>query len=140
MTGKSKSPTILLVDDDPAILKTLGERLRSADYRVIFARDGDEAVKKALALVPQLVILDINLPKRLGFSVARMLRLDTRTQEIPILMLSARSAQADFRLGEKTGADAYLTKPYDPKELLHTIAQLLSDGSRRAWGPRPSAL
>jgi DNA-binding response OmpR family regulator len=121
---------ILLVDDDPAILKTLGTRLESAGYHVFYASDGDEAVKKALALVPDLVILDINLPKRLGFSVARMLRLDDRTRDIPILMLSGRSAQADLRLGGLTGADAYLTKPYEPKELLDTIEQLLSGRSR----------
>jgi DNA-binding response OmpR family regulator len=125
-----KGRSILLVDDDPAILKTLGERLRSAGYRLFCASDGDEALKKALALVPDLIILDVNLPKRLGFSVARMLRLDVRTRDLPILMLSARSTQADLRLGGITGADAYLTKPYEAKELLDTIEQLLSGKSR----------
>ena len=125
--GETREPIakILLVDDDLSILHTLGTRLRSAGYAVTTATDGHQAVDMAFARMPDLIILDINLPRRVGFSVSRMLKLDVRTQKIPILMLSARDQEIDLRLGALTGADAYMTKPYDAGELLATIARLL---------------
>ena len=125
--GETREPiaTILLVDDDLSIIRTLGTRLRSAGYAVPTATDGHQAVNLAFSVMPDLIILDINLPRRVGFSVSRMLKLDVRTQKIPILMLTARDQEADLRLGALTGADAYMTKPYDAGELLATVARLL---------------
>ena len=122
--------TILLVDDDPAILQTLGMRLRSAGYSVVMASDGRKAVDMAFGVMPDLIILDINLPGRIGFSVSRMLKLDVRTQRIPILMLTARDQEEDLRLGALTGGDAYMTKPYDPHSLLETVRSLLEASKR----------
>ena len=130
--GASPEPvtTILLVDDDPAILHTLGMRLRSAGYSVVMASDGRKAVDLAFGVMPDLIILDINLPGRIGFSVSRMLKLDVRARRIPILMLTARDQEEDLRLGALTGADAYVTKPYDPHSLLATVRSLLEASKR----------
>ena len=125
MKKKQASPIILLVDDDPAILETIGTRLASEGYKVVKAEDGDAAFQLALSIRPDLIILDVNLPKRIGFSVARMLKLDERARKIPILMLTGRDRDSDYRLGGLTGADAYMTKPFETKDLLETIAHLL---------------
>jgi DNA-binding response OmpR family regulator len=131
LSQESRSPQILLVDDDPSILKTLGMRLRASSYGVITAVDGEEALQSAIAFLPDLIILDLNLPKRLGYSVARMLKLDARTKNIPILMLTARSQEADIRLGVLTGANAYVTKPFETRALLETIQRLLAETAAR---------
>ena len=125
MKNKQAAPIILLVDDDPAILETVGERLRSEGYKVVKAEDGDAAFQLALRIKPDLIVLDVNLPKRIGFSVARMLKLDETARKIPILMLTGRDKDSDYRLGALTGADAYMTKPFETKDLLETIARLL---------------
>ncbi len=122
--------TILLVDDDPSIIRALGTRLRVEGYAVVTAMDGQKGLDLALAVVPDLLILDVNLPRRVGFSISRMLKLDERTRRIPILMLTARDQEADLRLGVVTGADAYMTKPYDTQALLTTLKSLL-EASRR---------
>ena len=125
MKKKQASLIILLVDDDPAILETIGTRLQSEGYKVVKAEDGDIALQLALRIKPDLIILDVNLPKRIGFSVARMLKLDERARKIPILMLTGRDRDSDYRLGALTGADAYMTKHFETKDLLETIAHLL---------------
>ena len=122
--------TILLVDDDPSIIRALGTRLRAEGYAVVTAMDGQKALDLAFAVIPDLLILDVNLPRRVGFSISRMLKLDERTRRIPILMLTARDQEADLRLGAVTGADAYMTKPYDTQALLATLKSLLA-ASRR---------
>ncbi len=129
MSQAPRPPQILLADDDPNILKTLGMRLRASGYSVITAVDGDEALRSAIAFLPDLIILDLNLPKRLGYSVARMLKLDARTKKIPILMLTARTQETDVRLGVLTGANAYVTKPFETRALLETIRRLLAEAA-----------
>lgn len=130
MHTSSGARLILLVDDDPNITRTLGMRLRSVGYKVITASDGDEALNMALHELPDLIILDVNLPKRLGFSVCRMFKLDQRTKKTPVLMLTARRLDADYRLGALTGADAYMTKPFQTDELLQTVENLLAAAAR----------
>jgi DNA-binding response OmpR family regulator len=127
LSQESKCPQILLVDDDPSIVKTVGMRLRASGYGVVTAVDGEAALQSAITFLPDLIILDLNLPKRLGYSVARMLKLDARTKNIPILMLTARSQEADIRLGVLTGANAYVTKPFETRDLLETIQRLLAE-------------
>ena len=119
--------TILVVDDDQSLIQALTTRLRAASYNVITAGDGERAIELARAVKPDLLILDINLPKRVGYSVARMLKLDTRTQHIPILMLTARDQESDLRLGVLTGANAYMTKPFVGEELLAMVDSLLKN-------------
>lgn len=135
MRETSAPPVILLVDDDPAIRELVGMRLRSEGYTVATAADGEVALQRARHLLPDLIVLDVNLPGRLGYSVSRMLKLDERTRRIPILMLTARDQEADWRLGALTGADGYMTKPFDAGELLETVRNLLRAGGKPPAGP-----
>ncbi|MDP3940288.1 MAG: response regulator [Deltaproteobacteria bacterium] len=135
MNESGKTLVILLVDDDPSIVKVVGARLRSEGYKVVTAADGEAAVERARSLLPDLIILDVNLPKRIGYSVSRMLKLDGRTRRIPILMLTARDQEADWRLGALTGADGYMTKPFETQDLLRTIRNLLAAAGRTPSDP-----
>lgn len=118
---------ILSVEDEPAIQQTLKLRLEAAGYEVICAADGAEGLEIARNEKPDLIILDLMLPKRDGYSVCRLLKFDQRYRHIPILMLTARGLQKDRETGGRMGADAYLTKPYDSAQLLATIQNLLGD-------------
>jgi two-component system alkaline phosphatase synthesis response regulator PhoP len=117
---------ILVVDDEPSVVKMISKRLELEGYDVLVAMDGQEALKKAQTEQPALVILDIMLPKVNGYEVCTMLKQDSRYQKIPILMLSAKAQEKDERLGLDCGADAYLRKPYQAKELLETVKTLLN--------------
>ncbi|MFQ5457161.1 MAG: response regulator transcription factor [Myxococcota bacterium] len=127
MGAMEDASVILLVDDDPNILKTVGTRLEAEGYRVVTAADGDKALKLALGIKPDLIILDVNLPGRIGYAVSRMLKLDEGAKYIPILMLTGRDEDADFRLGAMTGADAYMTKPFETAALVESVARLLRE-------------
>jgi DNA-binding response OmpR family regulator len=116
---------ILLVDDEEDISYSVSRRLKKEGYEVLCAEDGAEGLRLAQTESPDLILLDLMLPKMDGFKVCRLLKFDERYKRIPILMLSARSQQEDISLGRETGADAYLTKPCDPAELLGKIQELL---------------
>ncbi|MFH1037695.1 MAG: response regulator [PVC group bacterium] len=118
--------TILLVDDEPDLLESLSVRLRVNGYEVLTAVDGLEALKKARSSGPDLVILDLMLPKMDGYKVARLLKFDSRYCGIPILILSARGQDLDKELGKKAGADDYLVKPFDSAVLLARVSTLLA--------------
>jgi two-component system alkaline phosphatase synthesis response regulator PhoP len=115
--------SILLVEDDPALRATLGDRLRGEGYVVDTAVDGHEAVEKAANLPFDLVILDIMLPSRNGFDVCRDIR--QAGMATPILMLTARDQTTDKIVGLKLGADDYVTKPFESAELLARVEVLL---------------
>jgi len=121
---------ILLVEDEPGLVLTLKDRLRSEGYTVETASDGSQGLEKALAGGIDLIILDVMLPKKNGLDVCR----DLRQHEVatPVLMLTARGQVVDKVLGLKIGADDYLTKPFDMMELLARIEALL----RRPADPR----
>lgn len=121
---------ILVVDDEPDTVKTLSFRLKSSGYEVIAAVDGLEALNKARKEKPDLIILDLMLPKMDGYHVCRLLKFDEEYSHIPILMLTARTLEIDLLTGLKTGADEYLTKPYDSKKLLQTIQDMLASRTR----------
>ncbi len=114
--------TILVVDDDPKIRSVLGRGLRFEGYDVHLAADGQEALHIARATPPDLVILDVMLPKMDGLEICRRLR---RGMSVPILMLTARDAVPDRIVGLDSGADDYLTKPFDFEELLARVRALL---------------
>jgi two-component system, OmpR family, alkaline phosphatase synthesis response regulator PhoP len=115
--------SVLLVEDEEALRMTVGDRLRSEGYLVEYATNGDEALEKATVLPLDLVILDIMLPGRDGFSVCSEIR---RAGLItPILMLTARAQTADKVIGLKIGADDYVTKPFDMRELMARVEALL---------------
>ena len=117
---------ILLVDDEPHIIMMLENRMKHAGYEVITACDGQEALTKAKKEKPDLIILDLMLPKLDGYKVCRMLKFDEKYKHIPIIMLSARAQEADKKMGETVGADGYVTKPFEPQVLLGKVKELLS--------------
>ena len=116
-----KKTRILLVDDEPNIVKMVAMRLEYEGFEVIIARDGEEAIKMAQGQEPDLIILDVMLPKLSGFEVCRWLKKDLRYQKIPIVMLTARAQESDEEFGYECGTDAYLRKPFRAQELLETI-------------------
>jgi two-component system alkaline phosphatase synthesis response regulator PhoP len=121
---------LLLVEDEPSLVLTLGDRLRAEGYAVETAGDGDSALAQALAGGFDLVVLDVMLPGRDGLEVCRELR--ARGFDRPILMLTARSQVVDRVVGLKLGADDYLTKPFDALELLARLEALLRRTRRGA--------
>ncbi len=117
-----KKPRILIVDDDPGIRKFIRSNLEAREYEVILAADGDEGLKMVEAEMPDLILLDIMMPKVNGFEVCRRLREWT---EIPIIMLSAREGEMDKVKCLDCGADDYLTKPFSLRELLSRIKAVM---------------
>lgn len=115
---------ILLIEDDPYARELLRERLEKSGYDITEAQDGDEGFMKALRK-PDLIILDVRIPKIDGWELCRQLRTDERTAKLPILMLTGCSQPLQAEIGIRSGADAYLTKPWDNKALLSTVARLL---------------
>ena len=118
--------TVLVVDDDPVIQKLLQVNFEMEGYSVITAGDGEEGLAKAQAEHPDAVVLDVMMPKMDGLEVARRLKSDPDTQGIPIILLSAKAQQADIQAGTATGAEEYLTKPFDPLELLQRVGELIA--------------
>jgi len=116
---------ILIVDDEPAIVEALSLRLGANGYEVISAADGVEGLQKARTEKPDLIILDIMLPKMDGLKVCRMLKFDEKHGSIPIILLTAKVQQLDLEQGKEAGADAYMTKPFRSDELLAKIKELL---------------
>ena len=113
--------TILLIEDYPNAVEVLKTRLENAGYRVLVAFDGSEGLKMAREKQPDLIILDILLPKMNGYKVSRLLKFDAKYKHIPIIMLTSRTRPADQELGKQTGADEYITKPYNPHQLMALI-------------------
>jgi len=117
--------TILIVDDEPDVVKLLDYNLTRADYAVLSARDGDAAAALARKHAPNLIILDVMLPGGSGFDVCRRLRQDPSTARIPVLMLTAKAEESDRVLGLELGADDYVTKPFSIRELVARVKALL---------------
>jgi diguanylate cyclase (GGDEF)-like protein len=113
--------TILVVDDDPDIARFVEVNLRSAGYDVSVASDGEEALEKAATLRPDLVLLDVMMPRIDGFEVAQRLRRNPQTSNTSIIMLTAKALSTDKVLGLTAGADDYIIKPFDPIELLARV-------------------
>lgn len=112
---------ILIIEDYAHIVEVLRVRLENAGYEILSAFDGQEGLRCAREEQPDLIILDVMLPKMNGYKLCRLLKFDKKYQHIPIFMLTSRRKHSDRELGEKTGADEYLTKPYEPKELVRLI-------------------
>lgn len=130
-----RNKTVLVVDDEPDIRLILQARLEAAGYRVETASNGLEALNRIRTQPPDLVILDLMLPGMDGFAVCAMLKRDQRFSHIPIVILSARSQAQDKKTGTSLGADAYITKPFQPQELLSTIEQLIGQRTPAASEP-----
>ena len=118
---------ILLVDDEDALLDMVKMRLEANDYEVITAVDGEAGLELARKERPDLIILDIMLPKMDGYKVCALLKKDTRYSSIPILMFTAKAQQEDMKIGEEAGANGYITKPFEPKALLGKIQEFIKE-------------
>ncbi len=118
-------PRILVIDDDPAIAELVAVNLEMAGYEVSQAEDGIKGQALALQLLPDLIVLDLMLPKVDGFTVCQRLRRDERTADIPVLMLTALSHTQNKVEGFNAGADDYLTKPFEVEEMLARVRALL---------------
>ena len=116
---------VLLVDDEQDIVETLKFMLETADYECYCAYDGEQGLNMAKEIMPDLIILDVMMPVMNGYKVSRLLKFDTRYKDIPILMLTARSQDKDKELGEETGADEYITKPFDINFVLERVKSYL---------------
>ncbi len=121
---------VLVVDDDKQIVRLLQSYLEKAGFGVITAYDGENALRVVRHELPDLVVLDLMLPGRDGWEITRTLRADDRLAAIPILMLTARVEDTDKILGLELGADDYLTKPFNPREVVARVRAIL----RRAGG------
>ncbi|MBM3144420.1 MAG: response regulator [Chloroflexi bacterium] len=117
---------ILIVDDDVETLRLVGLMLERQGYQISAADNGDRAIKKAQNELPNLILLDVMMPDMSGYEVARQLRTSNRTANIPIIMFTAKSQVDDKVEGLEAGADAYLTKPTQPRELLAQVKTLLA--------------
>jgi len=120
-----KKNKILLVDDEKDLSEIVKFRLESQGYDVICAYDGQEALDKARDEKPDLIIMDLMLPKLDGYKVCRMLKFDKKYNKIPVIIFTARSQESDKEAGKDVGADAYITKPFEPEALIAEIKKLL---------------
>lgn len=119
------SKQLLVVDDEPNLLRAVEACLRSEGYEVMTARSGAEALMRVAQKVPDIIISDIRMPGMDGYQLARQLRRSPRGSLVPIVFLTARDETADRIEGFRSGVDAYLTKPFEPEELVAVIESIL---------------
>jgi DNA-binding NarL/FixJ family response regulator len=117
---------LLVVDDEPNLLRAVAACLRAEGYDVITARNGRDALATLAETVPDLIISDIRMPGLSGHALVHRIRSSPRTALIPIIFLTAKDQKADRVEGFRTGVDAYITKPFEPEELLAVIASIFS--------------
>ncbi|HET9941158.1 MAG TPA: response regulator [Candidatus Eisenbacteria bacterium] len=122
---------VLVVDDEPDLVRVLEFGLKASGYTVEVASDGQEGLKKAREIKPDVILLDLMLPKLDGYKVCRLLKFDDRFKHIPIIILSARTQEGDQTLALEMGANRFVTKPYDFSEILGYIETLLKSPSVR---------
>ena len=119
------SHSVLIVDDSPTAQRIIRLAVESGGYRVLTASDGDEAIDVAMRELPDLVVLDIILPKKNGFQVCRHLKSYPETCGIKVVLLSSKNHEMDILWGKRQGADGYLTKPFECDQLLACIESVL---------------
>ena len=118
---------ILIVDDEPDLLEMVQINLEMEGYECMVAYDGFRALDRVSKEKPDLIILDVMLPGMNGYKICRLLKFDEKYKRIPIIMLTAEAQRADRLLGEATGADFYMTKPFDADKLLAKVKELLEE-------------
>jgi len=119
---------ILVADDELDIVETIKCILEAKGHDVLEANDGMAALEQARNGNPDIIFLDVMMPKLDGYKVCRMLKYDSQYQDIPIVMLTARASSQDREIGEQVGADLYMTKPFDIEDVLGLIDKLLGNG------------
>jgi CheY-like chemotaxis protein len=118
--------TVLVVDDDPVILKLLEVNFEMEGFQVVRASDGAEGLERAREVLPDIVVLDVMMPRMTGYEVAKALREDVGTAHIPIIFVTARAQSSDVERGMELGVDDYVTKPFDPLDLIARVNTLLA--------------
>jgi DNA-binding response OmpR family regulator len=130
---------VLIVDDEPNIVISLEFLMKQQGYETRTAGDGEQALEEAERFQPDIVLLDVMLPRRDGFEICQKLRAEGRP-EIKIVMVTARGRETEAAKGMAMGADAYVTKPFSTRELVNLVSSLLEDapqaGAPGAWRPR----
>lgn len=116
---------VLIIEDEKDLVDTLKFRLNANGYDTLVAYDGRSGFEMAKTEKPDIVILDLMLPKMDGYKICGLLKKDSRYSQIPIIMFTARAQAEDVKLGLEMGADAYITKPFEPKILMDKISELL---------------
>ncbi|MGI8460456.1 MAG: response regulator transcription factor [Solirubrobacterales bacterium] len=124
--GNGGAPVILVADDDDDIRALVGFKLEREGFQVMRAADGEEALRLAHERRPDLCVIDMMMPKCDGLGVTRTLKADSETEDVPILLLTARAAEEDIARGLAAGADDYLPKPFSPQDLAARVQQALA--------------
>ncbi len=122
-------PRILAVDDEPNIVRLIQVNLERQGYQVETANNGAQALAKIKANRPDLVVSDVMMPEMDGFELLANIRRDPTLMDLPVIMLTAKAQDRDVMTGYQTGADMYLTKPFNPQELLQFVKRILSSAS-----------
>lgn len=128
---------ILVVDDERHIVRLVQVNLEKVGYQVVTAYDGVEALEQVAKERPDMIILDVMMPRMDGFEVLKKLQADSQTRDIPVIMLTAKAQDADIFRGWSSGVSSYLTKPFNPRELLtfvQRIFQSLEEGPSTGYG------
>ena len=120
---------ILIVDDEVDLVETVRFPLEMKGFNVLVSYNGEDALSQARKEKPDLIILDLMLPKLDGYKVCRLLKFDERYKHIPILMLTAKTQEKDKILGKETGADEYITKPFEMDDLMEKVKKYLKISS-----------
>jgi len=122
---------ILVVDDEIYIVHILDFSLGMEGYEVVTALDGEQAIEKARAEKPDLIVLDIMMPKLDGYETCKILKAEKDTRDIPVILLSAKGRNVDQKIGFEVGADDYITKPFSPRKLVERINAILGQTSNQ---------
>lgn len=128
-SGRMAGERILICDDDPVILRLLEVNLEMEGYSVLAARHGEEAFEVAMRETPDLIILDIMMPRWDGYETCKRLKETENTRDIPVIFLSAKAQQSDIDKGKTYGVAAYLTKPFDPSDLIDVVERHIDRSS-----------
>lgn len=123
---------ILIAEDEPSILESLDFILRRAGWTIASVTDGDAVIDLVRRLRPRVLVLDVMLPRRSGFDILKQLRSDPQTQNLPVLILTAKGQQQDRRTAEDLGANGFVTKPYSNAEVVGAVRSLLGEDARSA--------
>lgn len=118
---------ILIAEDEPSILESLDFILRRAGWSISSVTDGDAVIDGVRRLKPRMLVLDVMLPKRSGFDILKHLRADADTENLPVLILTAKGQQQDRRIAEELGANGFVTKPYSNAEVVGAVRSLLGE-------------
>jgi two-component system phosphate regulon response regulator PhoB len=129
--SERNKPLVLVADDDAEVAGLVAISMRRAGFNVVTAWNGERAIEQALEHAPDACILDIMMPNINGYEVVRRLKDDPTTRHIPIVLLSARAGALDRDFGLRIGADAYIRKPFPPKELGETVWTLIRSAQER---------